>query len=120
MKKSNIEANLKILNAVVDTFDELDETTQEYVTKKLFESHDLIHNEEKVDNKEPINRNKYYAGEWINKKWIIVSILYVRKQNKKILCYNPEHNIFKEGWIWDFTRNIVKPMPNKKAECFKI
>lgn len=65
-------------------------------------------------------KKKYEIGTWINNKWIIISILYVRKQNKKILCYNPEHNIFKEGWIWDFTRNIVKPTSNKKAECFTI
>lgn len=60
---------------------------------------------------------KYEIGSWINKKWIIVSVLYSRKQNRKILCYNPEYNIFKEGWIWDFTRDIVKATKNNKPIC---
>ena len=36
------------------------------------------------------------------------------------MCYNPEHIIFKEGWIWDFTRDLVKPTKNKKPSCTKI
>jgi hypothetical protein len=63
---------------------------------------------------------KYEVGKRINEKWIIVSILYSKKQNKKILCYNPEHNLFKEGWIWDFTRDIVSYNKNKMSECKEI
>lgn len=61
---------------------------------------------------------KYDIGSIINRKWVIISILKVNKQNKKILCYNIEDNIFKEGWIWDFTRNRVKSTPNKKSDCY--
>lgn len=61
---------------------------------------------------------KYDIGTIINKKWVIISILKVNKQNKKVICYNIENNIFKEGWIWDFTRDLVKLIPNKKPECY--
>ena len=60
----------------------------------------------------------YEAGKRINDKWIIISILKVRKQNKKILCMHIETGIFREGWIWDFTRDKVKPTPNKKPLCY--
>lgn len=63
---------------------------------------------------------KYEIGNWINQKWIIVSVLYSRKQNKKLLCYNPKYNIFKEGWIWDFTRDLINITPNKKPECYSL
>ena len=61
---------------------------------------------------------KYDIGSTINKKWVIISILKVNKQNKKVLCYNIEDNIFKEGWIWDFTRDLVKSTQNKKPDCY--
>lgn len=63
---------------------------------------------------------KYEIGSWINKKWIIVSVLYSRKQNRKLLCYNPKYNIFKEGWIWDFTRDLINITPNKKPKCYSL
>ena len=62
-------------------------------------------------------KKKYEIGTWINNKWIIIAILCIQHQNKKILCYNPENNIFKEGWIWDFTKDKIKPIPNKKPIC---
>lgn len=52
---------------------------------------------------------KYEVGSVINGEWIIVSILQVKKQNKKILCYHLNKKIFLEGWIWDFTRDIINP-----------
>lgn len=60
----------------------------------------------------------YESGKRINDKWVIVSILKVKKQNKKILCMHIDTGIFKEGWIWDFTRDKVKPTPNKKPLCY--
>lgn len=60
----------------------------------------------------------YEAGKRINDKWIIISVLKVKKQNKKILCMHIETGIFREGWIWDFTRDKVKPTPNKKPLCY--
>ena len=60
----------------------------------------------------------YEAGKRINDKWIIVAILKVKRQNKKILCMHIETGIFKEGWIWDFTRDKVSQNPNKKPLCY--
>lgn len=57
-----------------------------------------------------INKTKKYdIGSIINGEWIIVAILQIKKQNKKILCYHLNKKIFLEGWIWDFTRDIVNP-----------
>lgn len=61
---------------------------------------------------------KYDIGTIINNKWVIISILKVNKQNKKLICYNIEDNIFKEGWIWDFTRDLVRSTQNKKPDCY--
>lgn len=52
---------------------------------------------------------KYEVGSVINGVWVIVSILQKKQQNKKILCYHLDKKIFLEGWIWDFTRDIINP-----------
>lgn len=64
-----------------------------------------------------MRERKYTVGSVINNKWVIISILEVRKQNKKLICYNLSTNQFKEGWIWDFTRDIVTDIPNRKMYC---
>ena len=66
-----------------------------------------------------MTKEKFYeVGKRINDKWIIVSILYTRKQNKKLVCMHIPTGIFKEGWIWDFTRDIVKPTKNRNPLCY--
>ena len=50
---------------------------------------------------------KYDIGSVIHNKWVIVSILKIRKQNRKILCFNLNTHTFTEGWIWDFTRDLI-------------
>ena len=35
-----------------------------------------------------MKKQKYDIGKLINNEWAIVSILEVKNQNKKILCYN--------------------------------
>lgn len=61
---------------------------------------------------------KYEIGSIINDKWIIVSILQVRKQNKKLLCFNLYTYTFTEGWIWDFTRDLISNnKPTKNPIC---
>lgn len=54
-------------------------------------------------------RSKYTPGAVINGVWVIVAILETRKQNKKLLCYNLKTDTFTEGWIWDFTRDLISP-----------
>ena len=61
---------------------------------------------------------KYDIGTIINEKWVIISILKINKQNKKCLVYNIEHNMFKECWIWDLTRDIATHNLNKTPECY--
>ena len=56
-----------------------------------------------------IRKKKYDIGGVINNEWIIVSILQVKKQNSKILCYHLGTRNFIEGWIWDFTRGLINP-----------
>lgn len=118
MKNTEIKLNLKMLKVGSEVFEQLDINTQNYLKEKIIETYDLIHDQETKNKKESRLSKKYEIGNWINNKWIIVSILFVRNQNKKILCYNPEHNIFKEGWIWDFTRDIVQPTTNRKQLCY--
>ena len=63
-------------------------------------------------------KKKYDIGSVINGEWVIVSILEIRKQNKKILCYHLDTKIFTEGWIWDFTRGLINPeKQNLKNMC---
>ena len=63
-------------------------------------------------------RKKYDIGKTINGEWVIVSILQVKKQNAKILCYHLETKNFVEGWIWDFTRGLINPRKqNLKNMC---
>lgn len=63
-------------------------------------------------------KRKYDIGTIINGEWIIVSILQVKKQNTKILCYHLETKNFVEGWIWDFTRGLINPnKQNLKNMC---
>lgn len=63
-------------------------------------------------------RKKYDIGSVINNQWVIVSILEVKKQNKKILCYHLNNKVFTEGWIWDFTRGLINPnKQNLKNMC---
>lgn len=63
-------------------------------------------------------KRKYDIGKTINKEWVIVSILQVKKQNTKILCYHLETKNFVEGWIWDFTRGLINPnKQNLKNMC---
>ena len=65
-----------------------------------------------------IRKKKYDIGGIINEEWVIVSILQVKKQNKKILCYHLETRNFVEGWIWDFTRGLINPnKQNLKNLC---
>lgn len=64
-----------------------------------------------------MSSKKYKIGSYINPNWFIVAILETKNQNKKILCYNPNIGIFKEGWIWDFTRGLVNNNPNRKPLC---
>lgn len=56
-----------------------------------------------------MKKSKYSPGAVINGKWVVVSILETRKQNKKLLCYHLETDNFVEGWIWDFTRDLINP-----------
>lgn len=60
---------------------------------------------------------KYDIGKRINDRWIIVAVLKKNKQNKKLLCYDTKDNLFKEGWIFDFTRNIVAKNSSRKPSC---
>ena len=60
---------------------------------------------------------KYSIGNKIGNDWIIVAELEVHNQNKKLLCYNPQLDLFKEGWIWDFYRDLVTNKPNKNPSC---
>lgn len=60
-----------------------------------------------------MKKQKYDIGKLINNEWAIVSILEVKNQNKKILCYNINTNSFIEGWIWDFTRGLI--LTSKKS-----
>lgn len=63
-------------------------------------------------------KRKYDIGKKINEEWVIVSILQVKKQNIKILCYHLETKNFVEGWIWDFTRGLINPnKQNLKNMC---
>lgn len=65
-----------------------------------------------------IQKKKYDIGSVINNEWVIVSVLEVKKQNKKILCYHLETKSFTEGWIWDFTRGLINPnRQNLKPLC---
>ena len=61
-----------------------------------------------------MKRKKYEVGKVINNKWVIVAILEIKKQNKKVLCFNFQELNFVEGWIWDFTRDLINP--NKKPK----
>lgn len=54
-----------------------------------------------------MSKQKYIIGSIIHDKWVIVAILKIRKQNKKLLCFNLNSHIFTEGWIWDFTRDLI-------------
>ena len=66
-----------------------------------------------------MRKQKYEIGKLINNKWAIVSILEVKNQNKKVLCYNIDTNSFVESWIWDFTRNIVSASKkNRNPLCY--
>lgn len=63
-------------------------------------------------------KRKYDIGKLINGEWVIVSILQVKKQNTKILCYHLKTKNFVEGWIWDFTRGLINPnKQNLKNMC---
>lgn len=65
---------------------------------------------------------KYKIGSTINNKWVIVSILEIKKQNKKLLCFNLNTFRFTEGWIWDFTRDLIdddKSTTNPKCRLSK-
>jgi hypothetical protein len=63
-------------------------------------------------------KRKYDVGKLINGEWVIVSILQVKKQNTKILCYHLKTKNFVEGWIWDFTRGLINPnKQNLKNMC---
>lgn len=64
-----------------------------------------------------MKRKKYNIGDRIAQEWVIVAVLQRRNQNKKLLCYNCKKGIFKEAWIWDFTRNKVSLNPNHKTKC---
>ena len=60
----------------------------------------------------------YESGKRINDEWIIISILEVRKQNKKIICMHTKTGMFKEGWLWDFTNKPVNPTNNINPWCY--
>lgn len=64
-----------------------------------------------------MKEKKYFIGNYINPQWIYVAELEKKRQNKKILCYNPNTGMFKEGWIWDFTSKIINSTPNRKPSC---
>ena len=76
----------------------------------------LYDNKQKENNK-MAREAMYSIGKKIGDKWIIVAILEKRGCNKKIICYNAQNGIFKEGWIWDFTRNLVSDKPNRNPSC---
>lgn len=59
---------------------------------------------------------KYECGNVIN-DWVVVSILTRKKGNRKILCYNKNTGIFKEGWVTDFVRDLISDSPNRKPIC---
>ena len=66
-----------------------------------------------------MKKQKYDIGKLINNEWAIVSILEVKNQNKKILCYNINTNFFVEGWIWDFTRDLISTSKqNRNPLCY--
>ena len=65
-------------------------------------------------------KKKYDVGNVINGEWVIVSILEIKKQNKKILCYHLETKVFTEGWIWDFTRGLINPEKQNLNPLCKI
>jgi hypothetical protein len=60
----------------------------------------------------------YESGKRIKDEWIIISILEVRNQNKKIICMHTKTGIFKEGWLWDFTNKPVYPTNNIDPWCY--
>ena len=67
-----------------------------------------------------LRRSKYTPGAVINGVWVIVAILETRKQNKKLLCYNLETDTFAEGWIWDFTRDLISPNKISRLIACKV
>lgn len=64
-----------------------------------------------------MKEKKYFVGNYINPQWIYVAELEKKRQNKKILGYNPNTGMFKEGWIWDFTSKTISNTLNKKPSC---
>ena len=67
-----------------------------------------------------MKKSKYSPGAVINGKWVVVSILETRKQNKKLLCYHLETDNFVEGWIWDFTRDLISPNKISRLIACKV
>lgn len=64
-----------------------------------------------------MKEKKYFIGNHIHPQWIYVADLEDKGNNKKILCYNPNTGVFKEGWIWDFTTKIINNKPNRNPLC---
>ena len=64
-----------------------------------------------------MKERKYFIGNYINHQWIYVADLEDKGNNKKILCYNPNLGMFKEGWIWDFTTKIISNKQNRNPSC---